>query len=193
MRPNPFVLPIAKILRCRTQPLSEYDLFQLLDFDDNELKLPTDSSNDLVLFRKHFLVMNALYQLQPIFWDEGYFLSISALSIERTALKSGTDTSIMHSAGDDEIRAYYLNWDEFIKSDQGSVEVLLDSFWQRYYALDEAENALAVLGMELEADWDSIKLKYQTLISTHHPDKGGDPDQFIKIREAYEVLSGIRH
>jgi len=192
MQHNPLLLPIAKILRNSPQAISEYDLFQQLAFDDNDLKLPTDPSSDLTLFRRHFLVMNALYQLQPVFWEEGLSLSISALKIELTPRQNKVDKTLTSPGADEGIRSYYLDWNEFLKSDQESVDTLLDSFWQRYYKIDEAEHALATLGLKEGTDTNSIRRRYQQLASQHHPDKGGDPEQFIKIREAYEVLVCIR-
>ena len=35
---------------------------------------------------------------------------------------------------------------------------------------------------------EEIKLKYRTLASIHHPDKGGDAEKFKRIKLAYEVL-----
>ena len=31
-----------------------------------------------------------------------------------------------------------------------------------------------------------VRARYRDLVKTHHPDQGGDPDQFRKINEAYE-------
>lgn len=200
MQQNPFLLPIAKILREQVSAISEYALLQHLNFTDETLALPSDTSGDLALFRKHFLIMNALYQLQPIFFDEGFHLEISALNITLIPLSNSQSTptypvstlEIISQPGDDEIRDYYLDWGEFTQSDPDSVEKLLSSFWQRYYAGDEESNALKILGLEATADWQCIRSTYQKLASKHHPDKGGDPQTFICIREAYEQLACIR-
>lgn len=47
------------------------------------------------------------------------------------------------------------------------------------------------LGVPRDADQDAIKKAYRKLAMQHHPDKGGDPDQFQKITEAYETLSDV--
>jgi curved DNA-binding protein len=44
------------------------------------------------------------------------------------------------------------------------------------------------LGVPRDADHDTIRKAYRKLAMQHHPDKGGDPAQFQKISEAYEVL-----
>mmetsp|Transcript_17129 Transcript_17129/g.28686 ORF Transcript_17129/g.28686 Transcript_17129/m.28686 type:complete len:422 (-) Transcript_17129:525-1790(-) len=47
----------------------------------------------------------------------------------------------------------------------------------------------ARLGVEHGASEDEIKRAYRKLALKHHPDKGGDPETFKKISEAYSVLS----
>lgn len=45
------------------------------------------------------------------------------------------------------------------------------------------------LGVSQGASQDEIKKAYRKLVMVHHPDKGGDPEKFKKIGQAYEVLS----
>ena len=47
----------------------------------------------------------------------------------------------------------------------------------------------SILGISKTADKQEIKKAYRKLAGRHHPDKGGDAEQFKKITEAYEVLS----
>ena len=45
------------------------------------------------------------------------------------------------------------------------------------------------LGVQRDATEQDIKKAYRKLASKHHPDKGGDQEQFKRIQGAYEVLS----
>ena len=46
-----------------------------------------------------------------------------------------------------------------------------------------------VLGVQKNASQDEIKKVYRKLAVQHHPDKGGDPEKFKSITEAYNTLS----
>ena len=48
------------------------------------------------------------------------------------------------------------------------------------------------LGLSRGASADEVKKAYRALAREHHPDKGGDPEQFKAIQEANEVLSDDR-
>jgi DnaJ-class molecular chaperone len=46
-----------------------------------------------------------------------------------------------------------------------------------------------ILNVSKEASDSEIKKSYRKLAKENHPDKGGDPEKFKQIAEAYEVLS----
>jgi len=46
----------------------------------------------------------------------------------------------------------------------------------------------SVLGVSKNASQDEIKIAFRKLAHQHHPDKGGDPNKFKEINEAYQVV-----
>ncbi|MEH6649365.1 MAG: DNA-J related domain-containing protein [Motiliproteus sp.] len=219
MKHNPLAVPICRILRVNPQGLSEYALLNQLRFDGLEIESKEENkpgNAELLLFRKHFLIMNALYQLQPVFYEEGLYLHVSALLIKLEPIKhvlnelelieldTVEDSTHKHLnsdypqptfpclAGEQAIREYYLDWSEFELSSSESVQQLLDSFWQRYYADDQQQQALDHLQLTADCRWPEIRHAYRKLAAIHHPDKGGDSDRFRQIREAYELLACCR-
>ena len=50
-------------------------------------------------------------------------------------------------------------------------------------------NHYDILGITRNASKDDIKNNYKKLANIYHPDKGGNPDYFKKIKLAYEILS----
>jgi DnaJ family protein A protein 2 len=54
------------------------------------------------------------------------------------------------------------------------------------------ERLYKCLEVDRDCDVAQIKKAYHRLARIHHPDKGGDPDQFKEIYRAYEILSDSR-
>ena len=52
-----------------------------------------------------------------------------------------------------------------------------------------AKDYYEILGVSKSASADEIKRAYRKLALKHHPDRGGDHDEFTKLNEAYQVLS----
>lgn len=50
-------------------------------------------------------------------------------------------------------------------------------------------NYYQVLGVTPNSTPEEIKKAYKKLASKHHPDKGGDPEQFKRVQEAYENIT----
>ncbi|MBV1905241.1 MAG: DnaJ domain-containing protein [Pseudomonadales bacterium] len=186
---NPLVIPILRILRHSTAPQT---LLGLFDQCSNELALlVTDSEqSELALFQKNFFLMNALYQIQVQVLEEGYFLSVSPLDIQLTDSDS-TAGSQLAVGGGGKLATYYLNWDNLKSISSDEVEHLLNQFWERYLSLDKEQEAKEILGIRGNLAWTETVATYRRLASENHPDRGGSAANFVKIREAYEVLKAL--
>jgi hypothetical protein len=62
-----------------------------------------------------------------------------------------------------------------------------DDFKDHRQDLEEDEN-YSVLGLKRSASDEDIKQAFREKALLCHPDKGGDPEDFRKVREAYENL-----
>jgi DnaJ-class molecular chaperone len=60
--------------------------------------------------------------------------------------------------------------------------------------LDEAKRVVGggdpwqILGVQRSATWDEVKKSYRKLAMQHHPDRGGNKADFIRVQAAYELL-----
>lgn len=68
------------------------------------------------------------------------------------------------------------------------MKTIFDNFWQRFGSVDEQTQALRTLKLKADASSLDIKRSYRELAARHHPDRGGDTETFIHIRQAYELL-----
>jgi len=184
---NPLVPDILSSLHAYPDGISEYDLLQVLGEHQGFSRLC--ESGQLAIFQRHFMVMNGLYQLQQQLWqEEQVYLEISPLLIQlgrRSATGESTQTLLAQSST---LASYYLDWNNYAGTSEQDVIDLIGNFWCRFVSDDDRHAAFEVLELEQEADQQTIMHRYRTLAARHHPDKGGDKDMFIRIRQAYEVL-----
>lgn len=186
MHDNPLKAPILETLKNSSEELSEYALIKHLE-SDYEMFQDNDNRSDLTLFRKHFMVMNALYQLQDSLVKDGFYLAISALSIKLEPIKA-SEHKIPAKCSDAKLRAYYLDWAHLAETTESDVSALLTNFWKQYCAYDKRTDALNTLGLDSNETWQAIQQTYRRLAAEFHPDRGGNNERFIAIREAYEIL-----
>jgi hypothetical protein len=52
----------------------------------------------------------------------------------------------------------------------------------------DLEANLKILGLTGRPTIDEVKSTYRALVHVHHPDKGGNPEAFMKITKAYQSL-----
>ncbi len=151
--------------------------------------LAADPGRDL--FKRNFLIMNALYQLQQQVMPKQQLL-IKSLHIE---LVSDPRQNQLHP--NDPLRDYYLNWQNF-ETSTAEINALLDSFWQRSSKPKQHEAPLsAQQHQQLIARWQlvqpitlkTLQKRWRQLAVQHHPDKqGGDNEVFKQLKMEYEQL-----
>ncbi len=188
---NYLIEGIRCILEVAIEPLSEYELIQMLN--EQGWSLPTNANDSLDLFTSHFLVFNALYQLQVYYWAEDKYLEISALAIQLHSVikKESSSTDVAHYTSDEALRAYYLDMTQLTNATEDSVNQLLNQFWERLLANDDSDKALAIFSLELPVTYSEIKKRYRSLAMEHHPDRGGDLVKFKEVNWAFGVLQRI--
>jgi DnaJ-domain-containing protein 1 len=188
---NPLVGPILVILKNHPNGISEFDILKAL-----KERLPEFSQlaedNNLLLFRQHFLIMNALYQLQSSLWQEDNLtLHISAMRIHLVSAMqiNRSDSTTLSDSVDAKLATYYLDWKEYEKTGIDEVSHLLNSFYNGISLSGDRESALKTLQIQSTNPTKTvIKQQYRKLAQQHHPDRGGDQDLFIDLRQAYEYL-----
>jgi len=190
---NPLIIPILEFLKTQSQAVSEHELLTQLerqgDFEGGLSKNKAFSqANDLALFQKHFLIMNALYHLQDELLQEQWCLHVSPLKIYLSPLQSSVSQELVGEAESPALKAYYADFNNLDETDEQGVEDLLKRFWQRYLATDKRAVSYRVLELPVEAGWQDVKSAYRRLAKLHHPDHGGDQARFVEIRMAYEML-----
>lgn len=84
--------------------------------------------------------------------------------------------------------AFFANENNFFSATSESIQELICGFWRQYDQHMSMRPALEVLGLDESASWEEVRARYRELATAHHPDKGGQAVQFVKVREAYEAL-----
>ena len=187
MLENPLIVPVLEILSEADAAITEHQLMKTLEQDDGHFSELAESQN-LVLFQKHFLIMNALYQLQKQLLDENVYLHISPLAIYIQPAKVESVQSLPEINSDEHLRSYYTDWKNFQQASEYHVSKLLDQFWQLYSLQEKKTGAYQVLDLPVKAPWSEVQKSYRKLAAEHHPDRGGDVVRFVAIRQAYEKI-----
>lgn len=185
--------------------ITEYALIEMLKkppyqlFDEDALRDP------LMLFKTHFILFHALYQLRQ-YWieqNEGV-LEIHALGIklnlfnERHLTQSNGGLGMTTLENPDPLATYYLDWGNFEEADRDTVDNLLNAFWQKMlkgdtgsYTQGDIEKAHDVLGLFQNEPVTLLQLKraYKRALQFAHPDKGGTQQGAQAVIHAYQTLT----
>ena len=184
---NPLIVPVLEILTEADAAITEHQLMKTLEQDNVHFADLAESQN-LALFQKHFLIMNALYQLQQRLLDQKVYLHISPLAIYMQPAKIESVQLLAELNSDEHLRSYYTDWQNFLQASEYQVNILLDQFWQLYFLQEKKLDAYQVLDLPVKAPWSEVQKNYRKLAARHHPDRGGDAVRFVAIRQAYEIL-----
>ncbi|WP_235423488.1 DNA-J related domain-containing protein [Pseudoalteromonas luteoviolacea] len=188
---NPLLDVIFEILSTGTH----YKVHELAAQITSHKALPNlDSDPHKELFKKNFLIMNALYQLQNELHEYGHHLHVSNMDIYLHQAAVDTPNSnapqVESSAA---LRHYYLDWSNYETSEE-DIEALLTSFWQKYLlttpSLGSEARAQLQKKWQLPTQYSATELqkRWRQLAIENHPDKGGDAAIFKQIKQEYEQL-----
>lgn len=178
--------------------LSEFELIKTLQqapyflFNDNIFK------DELSLFQSHFVIHNTLYRLRDIGLSSGEYdidtLTTQLRFIPLHHLSSNKDLIEVNRPEVIKLREYYLDWDNFSKTEKDDVLDLLGNFWHSYSRLDfhssshDLQQALTAMGFEALPSRKELKSKYKQLSNLYHPDKGGNAEQFSVLQHHYQTI-----
>ena len=150
-----------------------------------------DSSPERDLFKRNFLIMNALYQLQQQLLPQQHLL-ISTLHIELVSEASSPQLQVSEA-----LRDYYLDWQNF-ETSSADIDELLTQFWQRFAHIKQPQAKLnSEQRVQLLQRWQltdeytikDVQKRWRQLAIKHHPDKAaGNAEQFKVLKSEYEQL-----
>lgn len=159
--------------------------------ETNHIKaLDDDPQKDL--FKRNFLVMNALYQLQLQLVPD-YHLHIASLHIE--LVNTPSHTALLQA---EPLRDYYLDWHNYDTSND-EIAALLDNFWQHFgqqTSVNTTKKLTPLQHQEIRERWNlnteyslkDVQKRWRQLALKHHPDKQGSAVVFKQIQGEYEQL-----
>lgn len=143
------------------------------------------------LFKRNFLIMNALYQLQQQL-QPAQHLAIASLQI--TLTDAAPHSSVQHL---DPLRDYYLDWQNY-ETSSDEIKELLNDFWQHFAGNKKTQQALdSKTHNKLLQRWQltkqsslkDIQKRWRQLAMQYHPDKEtGDAEKFKELKNEYEQL-----
>lgn len=189
---NPLVWPLFEVLQELNQAWKVHTLSAYLI--EKDLLKQLDESVDKDLFKRNFLIMNALYQLQTELYPEQW-LQVEAMNIQLfSELETKNNQQTIDTAHP--LREYYLDWINY-QVEEGEVQRLLNEFWNNYRRYLGGTNASSMdriqalkrFGLSESATEKEIRKQWRKLAMQHHPDReSGNAEQFRVMCEAWNVL-----
>ncbi len=186
---NPLVWPIYEVLKRQPDNWKVHTLAG--ELQQQGLVATLDECSEKDLFKRNYLMMNALYQLQALLYPEKW-LQVQAMDIQLTYV-----TSECRIDSNDPLREYYMDWSHY-EAEEGEVKRLLNEFWQRYSryigkaketTIEGRQHALQLFDLDADASSQAIRKRWRVLALKWHPDReSGDAETFRVLCEAWNVL-----
>ena len=183
---------IQLVLEAHPQGLNEHALIKALGETGVIEVTPSTFSDTMTLFRTHFLVYNALYELKDELIKKAHWImEISAVNIQLHPYEFGHD--LLEEK--DPMRDYYLDLTALQETTEEELDDMLRNFWKKIDIEEEkqvkrglSQRALECLELSEPITFAEIKQRYRKLAMQHHPDRGGDPIKIQEINEAMAIL-----
>jgi hypothetical protein len=189
---NPLIWPILGLLKRSNRSWKVHHL--ATELQQQGLMHDLDPLPEKDLFKRNFLLMNALYELQHVLLP-GQWLQVEAMNI--ILLRIPPANVLQLQQDDSALRDYYLDWNNY-DTCVNVVREMLESFWNSYQdyigvrrGRFAQREALRVLELEADASDKEIRRQWRKLALKWHPDRqGGDTAKFRQICEAWQALRG---
>ncbi|ASM48417.1 hypothetical protein PESP_a0137 [Pseudoalteromonas espejiana DSM 9414] len=136
------------------------------------------------LFKKNFLIMNALFELQTQLLPKHLVISTLHIELVEPSNNVSTQSALQH---------FYLDWKNYNTS-PAEITALLDSFWQQFKPIVKTPTVNIEpirIAWQLPANFrvGVLQKRWRQLALQHHPDKqSGNACKFKQIKEEYEQL-----
>lgn len=186
---NPLCEPIFDLLLEQ----KTFKIHSLYDALQNRGVVATQDDNpQRDLFKKNFLIMNALFQLRTQLRQEGWSLLISTLNIELLPSSELTLSSA------DPLEAYYTDWTNFDTSEAG-INALFEQFWQNM-AFQQQKLRTEISLDTIHSSWAlptplthrALQKRWRALALEFHPDRTtGDVGIFQRLEHEYQQLKAF--
>lgn len=190
---NPLIWPILSILEASGKSWKVHHL--LAQLQKNTIMVHLDDDAQLDLFKRNFLIMNALYQLQEILLPKQW-LQVESMDICLMWRKSAPGFMEHDINVSDPLREYYMDWKNY-DAQLADINTLLKTFWKRYQRhvghshekSIERKKALAALGLAEHASDLEIRRQWRKMALKWHPDRAqGNAAMFRTMCEAWQNL-----
>ncbi|WP_351010834.1 DNA-J related domain-containing protein [Shewanella sp. S1-58-MNA-CIBAN-0166] len=187
---NPLIWPVLSLLQSSNQSWKVHHLAS--ELQTKGLMHNLDPLPEKDLFKRNFLLMNALYELQDILIPKQW-LQVKAMEIQIFRIIPAS-ADIQHIR-DGALRDYYLDWNNY-DSSVNVVREMLESFWssfQEYIGVNtqlmHKGHALKVFELDETATNKDIRKQWRKLALKWHPDREqGNAERFREVCEAWQTL-----